>query len=187
MATELARYGELLRQIKLRISGAQSRAMLAVNAELVRLYWDIGVLIATRQAAQGWGAGVIPRLAQDLRNELPDLKGFSERNLKLMVQFAQEYPDLFQIGQRAVAQLGAPDAAPPQLGNRPLPKFPGRTTCCSSRRSRTDQYATGTPVRPCNTVGAAIPSQRWSVRTRTRARVPPSRTSPVACRTRSPL
>src|SRR5206468_1249862 len=56
-----------------------------------------------------WGAGVIPRLARELRNELPELKGFSERNIKLMVQFAHEYPDAFAtssaIGQPLVAQL----------------------------------------------------------------------------------
>ncbi|MBI3466857.1 MAG: DUF1016 family protein, partial [Planctomycetes bacterium] len=55
------------------------------------------------------GAAVIPRLARELRNELPEVKGFSERNIKLMVQFAHEYPDAFpssfEIGQPAVAQL----------------------------------------------------------------------------------
>src|SRR5690606_37704869 len=56
----------------------------------------------------GWGAGVIPRLAADLKNELPEEKGFSERNLKLMVQFYQEYPEVFPIGQRPVAQLPVP-------------------------------------------------------------------------------
>jgi predicted nuclease of restriction endonuclease-like (RecB) superfamily len=53
---------------------------------------------------------VIPRLARELRNELPELRGFSERNLKLMVQFAHEYPKAFAsaaIGQPPVAQLPA--------------------------------------------------------------------------------
>jgi predicted nuclease of restriction endonuclease-like (RecB) superfamily len=99
----LAYYPNLLREIKGRIRAGQTRAVQAVNAELLRLYWDIGRLIGFEQASQGWGAGVIPRLAQDLHNELPDLKGFSERNLKLMVQFAGEYPALF--GQPPVAEL----------------------------------------------------------------------------------
>jgi len=67
-------------------------------------------LIDSRQRQEGWGAGVIPRLARELRNELPELKGFSERNMKLMVQFAHEYPDAFacpEIGQPPVAQLPA--------------------------------------------------------------------------------
>jgi predicted nuclease of restriction endonuclease-like (RecB) superfamily len=102
-------FAALLADVKGRIQAAQMRAMLDVNAELVRLYWDIGHLIADRQRRAGWGAGVIPRLARELHNELPDLKGFSERNIKLMVQFASEYPHAFpapdSIGQPPVAQL----------------------------------------------------------------------------------
>jgi hypothetical protein len=75
---EIQHYGELLADVKSRIHQAQTRAVLAVNAELVRLYWDIGRLIAKRQQEEGWGAGVIPRLAQDLHNELPKIKGFSD-------------------------------------------------------------------------------------------------------------
>jgi predicted nuclease of restriction endonuclease-like (RecB) superfamily len=104
-------FPKLLKDIKSRIQQAQTRAILAANAELVSLYWDIGRLIGQRQRRAGWGAGVIPRLARELKNELPEVKGFSERNIKLMVQFAHEYPDAFAvspaIGQPAVAQLPA--------------------------------------------------------------------------------
>jgi predicted nuclease of restriction endonuclease-like (RecB) superfamily len=110
MKTDLARYGDLLGEIKERIRVAQNRAAQAINTELLQLYWEIGRSIDHRQSVEGWGAGVIPRLARDLHNELPELKGFSERNLKLMVQFAREYPALFPIGQPPVAQL-ANDAA----------------------------------------------------------------------------
>ncbi|MGH7136634.1 MAG: DUF1016 N-terminal domain-containing protein, partial [Pirellulales bacterium] len=71
----LSGYGGLLKDIKSRIQQAQTRAMLSVNAELVRLYWDIGRLIHERQSREGWGASVIPRLSKDLHNELPELKG----------------------------------------------------------------------------------------------------------------
>ena len=47
--------------------------MLAVNTEHVLLYWDIGRIINGRQQREGWGAAVIPRLAAELKNELPDL------------------------------------------------------------------------------------------------------------------
>jgi predicted nuclease of restriction endonuclease-like (RecB) superfamily len=63
------------------------------------------LLIAARQKLVGWGTGVIPKLVLDLRNELPEQKGFSGRNLALMVQFHQAYPDLFQIVQTPVAEL----------------------------------------------------------------------------------
>jgi predicted nuclease of restriction endonuclease-like (RecB) superfamily len=106
-----AGFPNLLNEIKARIEQAQTRAILAANAELVLLYWDIGRLIDQRQRQEGWGAAVIPRLSRELRNELPDVKGFSERNIKLMVQFAHEYPDAFApaptIGQLEVAQLPA--------------------------------------------------------------------------------
>jgi predicted nuclease of restriction endonuclease-like (RecB) superfamily len=102
-------FADLLAEITGRIQAAQTRAVLAVNAELVRLYWDIGRIIQDRQKRAGWGAAVIPRLARELHNELPDLKGFSERNIKLMVQLASEYPHAFStpdsIGQPPVAQL----------------------------------------------------------------------------------
>lgn len=83
----------LLKEIKNRIQQAQTRAILAVNAELVQLYWDIGRIIAARQQQEGWGAAVIPRLARELANELPELKGFSERNIGRMIAFYREYPN----------------------------------------------------------------------------------------------
>lgn len=93
----------LLSEVKQRIQLAQTQAVLSVNSELVRLYWDIGRIIDARQKAEGWGAAVIPRLAQELKNELPELKGFSERNIKRMLAFFREYPDPESI----VPQLAA--------------------------------------------------------------------------------
>jgi DUF1016 N-terminal domain len=84
-----AGFPNLLREIKARIQQAQTRAILAANSELVRLYWDIGRLIDQRQRQEGWGAAVIPRLARELRNELPDVKGFSERTGAAMTQPAK--------------------------------------------------------------------------------------------------
>ncbi|MCX6972995.1 MAG: PDDEXK nuclease domain-containing protein [Verrucomicrobia bacterium] len=89
---QLALYRDLLAEIKSRIRAAQNRAALSANAEMILLYWDIGRMIAARQEREGWGAGVIPKLAVDLKNELPEEKGFSERNLKRMLRFFREYP-----------------------------------------------------------------------------------------------
>ena len=66
---------------------AQQRATLAVNRELVLLYWQIGRDILARQAAQGWGAKVIERLAHDLRAAFPEMKGFSPCNLQVHARF----------------------------------------------------------------------------------------------------
>lgn len=114
-------YVGLLAEVRLRVRSAQARALMAVNAELIRLYWDIGALIAARQQAEGWGAAVIPRLARDLHNELPEEKGFSERNIKLMVQFHRTYPALFdgaEIGQQVVAQSAG------EKGQQPVAHIP---------------------------------------------------------------
>jgi predicted nuclease of restriction endonuclease-like (RecB) superfamily len=109
MSTELTHYRDLLVDIKVRVRTAQHKAALSANAEMILMYWDIGRMIAARQEREGWGAGVIPRLAVDLKNELPEEKGFSETNLKRMVQFCREYTGLGEIGARPAPQLTAPD------------------------------------------------------------------------------
>lgn len=97
-------YKDWLANLKKRIHSAQQRATLAVNRELILLYWQIGSDILARQAAQGWGAKVIERLAHDLRIAFPDMKGFSRINLLYMRSFAEAWSDE-QIAQQAVGQL----------------------------------------------------------------------------------
>lgn len=97
-------YGEWLADLKSRISSARARATVAVNQELVRLYHQIGTEILERQKRQGWGTKVIDRLADDLREAFPEMKGFSSRNLKYMKFFAEKCPTGL-IGQQAAAQL----------------------------------------------------------------------------------
>lgn len=97
-------YTDWLLELRERIHAAQQRAALAVNQELVLLYWQIGQDILARQTNEGWGAKVIDRLAHDLRNDFPDMKGFSPRNLKYMRAFAEAWPDS-EFVQQAVAQL----------------------------------------------------------------------------------
>lgn len=97
-------YADWLADLKARIHTAQQRATLAVNRELVLLYWQIGRDILARQAEQGWGAKVIERLAHDLRTAFPEMKGFSPRNLKYMRAFAEAWPDA-EIVQQPVGQL----------------------------------------------------------------------------------
>lgn len=99
-----ADYGQWLADIKNRVLAARQRAALAVNAELVSLYWHIGRDILQRQAAQGWGSKVIDRLGWDLREAFPEMKGLSTRNLMYMRTFAGAWPD-FEIVQQAVARL----------------------------------------------------------------------------------
>ena len=97
-------YQDWLNQLKTQIRSSQQRAILAVNQELVLLYWQIGQNILQRQDQQGWGAKVIDRLSKDLSTEFPEIKGFSTRNLKYMRKFAEAWQDK-QIVQQAVALL----------------------------------------------------------------------------------
>jgi predicted nuclease of restriction endonuclease-like (RecB) superfamily len=98
-----AGYNDWLADVKSRIHNAQQRATLAVNHELVTLYWQIGRDILARQAAQGWGAKVIERLSHDLHAAFPGMKGFSRTNLLYMRAFAAAWPDT-EIVQQAAGQ-----------------------------------------------------------------------------------
>ncbi|MBI5788110.1 MAG: DUF1016 domain-containing protein [Candidatus Schekmanbacteria bacterium] len=104
MNKDLIQYSELLSTVKDRIRQAQVKATLSVNSEMIRMYWDVGSMIYERQQKEGWGAGVIPRLAKDIRNELPEIKGFSERNIGYMIRLVSEY-GANSILQQPVAKL----------------------------------------------------------------------------------
>src|SRR5665213_5127 len=136
-------YGQFLADLKGRIRAAQLRAAMAVNRELVLLYWQIGRDILDRQERENWGAKVIDRLAADLKRAFPDMKGFSPRNLKYMRAFAEAWPDE-AIVQQLVAQI-------PWGHNVRIP----------GPRSRLPKTASGTPKRPFNTAGVAM---FWSTR-----------------------
>ncbi len=99
-----AGYTDWLADIKSRVSAARQRAVLAANAELMRLYWQIGRDILDRQVSQGWGSKVIDRLASDLRDAFPEMKGFSRANLMYMRAFAEAWSEA-EIVQQAVGQL----------------------------------------------------------------------------------
>jgi predicted nuclease of restriction endonuclease-like (RecB) superfamily len=97
-------YAALLVELKARIQGARLKAAVAVNQELILLYWSIGRDILTRQETHGWGAKVIERLAGDLRRDFPEMTGLSRRNLNYMRAFAEAFPEI-EIVQQLVARL----------------------------------------------------------------------------------
>jgi len=99
-----AGYGAWLADLKARVRGAQQRAALAVNVEQLALYREIGQGLVARQADEGWGTKIIERLAHDLREAFPEMKGFSPRNLRYMRDFAKAWPD-DEVWQRTVARL----------------------------------------------------------------------------------
>ena len=60
-------YPELLQEVKDRIRKAQVQATMSANAELLLMYWDVGRLVAARQAEKGWGTSIIPRKTSPFR------------------------------------------------------------------------------------------------------------------------
>jgi len=97
-------YAAWLAELKDAIRTARLKAGLAVNRELILLYWRIGKEILERQSAQGWWAKVIDQLARDLRAEFPDMRGLSPRNMKYMRAFAGAWPEEGFV-QQAAAQM----------------------------------------------------------------------------------
>jgi predicted nuclease of restriction endonuclease-like (RecB) superfamily len=97
-------YSSFFAAIKERGARERIKAVLAANAAMVSMYWDIGREILDKQLTAGWGAKVIDRLSHDLKAAFPDMSGFSPRNLKYMRKFAECWPDR-SIVQRTVAQI----------------------------------------------------------------------------------
>ena len=73
------------------IDNARARAMRAVNAELINMYWEIGAYISEKVDSAGWGKSVVAEFSEFLRNHYPAAKGFSPQNIWRMKQFYETY------------------------------------------------------------------------------------------------
>ena len=74
------------------IEQAQVRLIPAANAQMLFHYWKMGNYILYQQNLYGWGGKIINKLAQAIRFNYPEKKGYSVRNLSYMCQFAKAYP-----------------------------------------------------------------------------------------------
>lgn len=104
MAGNENNYHIILSSLKEKIKLARQKAVIAVNHELLMVYWEIGNIILQQQKEEGWGKKIISRLAKDLKVEFTDMKGLSERNLVYMQTFAGTWP-YYPFTQPLVAQL----------------------------------------------------------------------------------
>ena len=109
---------------------------MAVNCELLKIYWEIGSTILEQQKEEGWGAKIVDRLAADLKAEFPDFQGLSVRNLKYMRAFAEAYPD-FVIVQTPSAQLQSS-----QIHNRTIVQHPAAQITWSHNQLILDKVKT---------------------------------------------
>src|SRR5438876_7803820 len=98
-------YAELLEDLKSRVRTAQLKAAVAVNREMIQLYWDIGRLIVERQEREGWGKGIVDRLARDIQKAFPGLAGFSPLNVTRMRMFYLAYTKEVTILSQPVTEL----------------------------------------------------------------------------------
>jgi|ERR1035437_671028 predicted nuclease of restriction endonuclease-like (RecB) superfamily len=98
-------YKGWLIELKSKIKQSQIKAALSVNSELIRLYWELGTQIVEKQRKTSWGAGFIDQLSKDLKDEFPDITGFSKRNIELIKQWYLFYRGSFVIAKQAVSYL----------------------------------------------------------------------------------
>ena len=98
-------YRQFVAELKSRIQAAQVKAAVAVNSQLIDLYWDIGRLISERQQNRGWGDEVIEEIGRDLARELGGIKGFSRANLYRMKRFFAFYQGAPESVAQAVRQI----------------------------------------------------------------------------------
>ena len=112
-----ADYAAVLDSLKGRVQQAQTRAMLSVNRDLIRLYWDIGRLIVERQEQAGWGNKVVERLDADIQKAFPGMGGFSRTNVFRMRAFYLAYRP--EIVPQAVGQKKGSKKVPQPVGQIP--------------------------------------------------------------------
>jgi len=79
---ETKEYNEWLAHVKTGIRHCQIKAAISVNKGLLQLYWQLGHDITIKQSETKWGDGLIARLSRDLTAEFPEMKGWSESNLR---------------------------------------------------------------------------------------------------------
>ncbi|MFM9909026.1 MAG: YhcG family protein [Chitinophagaceae bacterium] len=129
MASELSKnYTAILQDLKEKIRQARLRATIAVNNELLKVYWEIGDTISKQEQTEGWGTKTVERLAKDLRVEFQDMKGLSPRNLRYMRDFALAYPQ-FTILQQSIAKSETDENQPSIILQRSIAKLPWGHNC----------------------------------------------------------
>lgn len=106
--SELSTLQDAVSTIKHAILQSQYRAAKLITGEQLSLYFGIGCYVSTRSRKETWGTGVINRISEQLRRELPGLRGFSASSIKNMRLF-YEYWASFLIRQPVAGEFQALD------------------------------------------------------------------------------
>lgn len=98
-------FGDWISTIKTKIHEARRKVALSINSQLIELYWEIGRELQDKLEKAAWGSNLIEQVADELRIEFPDMKGFSRRNLFAIRQWYRFYSVHFQFVPQFVAQI----------------------------------------------------------------------------------
>ena len=102
-------YRSWVKELKQRYLSARLKASIEANRTLLEYYWSLGRDIADKQYANTYGSGFYKTLSYDLRSEMPEEKGFSERNLRNMYDFYRTYNQLIENLQQSAANSSEPN------------------------------------------------------------------------------
>ena len=87
-------YKNWINELKQKFRQTQIKAAIKVNTSMLEFYWDFGCDIIDKQKDAKWGSGFLKGLSNDLTEEFPDVKGFSEVNLSFVRRWVKFYTSL---------------------------------------------------------------------------------------------
>ena len=96
-------YLKWVKELCKRYRQSQIKAAVKVNHVVLQFYWDLGKDICNKEAENKYGSKFYATLSRDLRNEIPDAEGLSERNLRYTKKFYQLYNQKIKILQQIAA------------------------------------------------------------------------------------
>lgn len=89
-------YIDEVKQIREAISVSRYRAAKLANGETLRLYYSVGKFISLNTRNAKWGSGALKSISNQLQQEMPGLKGFSEGNMRKMRLFYEAWQPVFE-------------------------------------------------------------------------------------------
>jgi predicted nuclease of restriction endonuclease-like (RecB) superfamily len=91
--------------LKIKIRSAKNKLAFSINSQVLELYWEIGKDIADKQQNSDWGSGFVEQIAEELKHDFSEIKGFSRRNIYAILQWYKFYSNKYQFVPRHVAQI----------------------------------------------------------------------------------
>jgi len=91
--------------LKAKIRSARNKLAFSINSQVLELYWEIGRDIAEKQQNSNWGSSFVEKIAEELKQDFPEIKGFSRRNIYAILQWYKFYSEKYQFVPQVVAQI----------------------------------------------------------------------------------